>query len=183
MRDKISIRRVALLHPKVRDEVARLIGVAETLFPTTIAIRVVQGMRTIAEQDALYAQGRSRPGKIVTNARGGKSYHNYGLAWDMALLYDKDGNGVYEELSWDMAKDFDLDGMPDWLEVVQVFTAAGWTWGADWDRDGKTKAQGDKDEHLVDGPHLQKTFGYTVSQLFTKYKAKFFIPGTQYAQL
>jgi hypothetical protein len=46
----------------------------------------VQGVRTFAEQDALYAQGRTRKGLRVTNAKGGQSYHNYGLAADCALL-------------------------------------------------------------------------------------------------
>jgi peptidoglycan LD-endopeptidase CwlK len=43
---------------------------------------VISGLRTHAEQDALYAQGRSTPGKIVTKARGGESFHNFGLALD-----------------------------------------------------------------------------------------------------
>src|SRR5215471_18388685 len=47
-----------------------------------IEILVVQGLRTWAEQDALYAQGRTASGQIVTNARGGQSYHNFGLAVD-----------------------------------------------------------------------------------------------------
>jgi hypothetical protein len=41
---------------------------------------VVSGLRTAAEQDALYAQGRIAPGHIVTNSKGGLSMHNYGLA-------------------------------------------------------------------------------------------------------
>ncbi|SVE43245.1 uncharacterized protein METZ01_LOCUS496099, partial [marine metagenome] len=43
---------------------------------------VVHTLRTYAEQDDLYEQGRTEPGKIVTNARGGKSWHNFGLAID-----------------------------------------------------------------------------------------------------
>lgn len=38
--------------------------------------------RDNAEQDELYAQGRTKPGKIVTNARGGESFHNYRCAFD-----------------------------------------------------------------------------------------------------
>ncbi len=41
------------------------------------------GFRTFAEQDALFAQGRTAHGKIVTNAPGGMSFHNYGLAVDV----------------------------------------------------------------------------------------------------
>ena len=158
MRDKVSIPRVALLHPKVRAEVAQLIDKAEALFPTTIAIRIVQGLRTIDEQNALYAQGRTKPGKKVTNAKGGSSYHNYGLAIDFAILRDKDGNGTYEELSWDIAADLDHDGMPEWTEIVNVFESAGWEWGGRW-------------SSLKDYPHVQKTFGLTWRQLLAKYNA------------
>ena len=49
---------------------------------------VVQGRRTIAEQNSLYAQGRTAPGNIVTNAQGGSSAHNFGLAVDMVPIKD-----------------------------------------------------------------------------------------------
>lgn len=39
--------------------------------------------RTVEEQENLWRQGRTRPGKIVTDARGGQSFHNYGLAFDV----------------------------------------------------------------------------------------------------
>lgn len=48
--------------------------------------RVVQGRRTIAEQNGLYAKGRTVPGNIVTNAPGGSSAHNFGLAADIAPM-------------------------------------------------------------------------------------------------
>lgn len=155
MKDTISISRVQLLHPAIRAEVQQLIERAETFVPA--AIRIVQGLRTIAEQNIIYAQGRTKPGKIVTNAKGGSSFHNYGLAIDFALLYDRDGSGNYEAISWDTTKDIDKDGQADWMEVVRVFRNAGYEWGGDW----KT---------LKDLPHLQKTFGYTWQHLFTKYK-------------
>ncbi|MED0738884.1 M15 family metallopeptidase, partial [Aneurinibacillus thermoaerophilus] len=62
-----------------------------------IYVLITQGYRSIAEQNELYAQGRTKPGKIVTNAKGGTSYHNYGLALDFAL-YTPDGKQVV----WDM---------------------------------------------------------------------------------
>jgi len=46
------------------------------------------GLRSVEDQDKLYAQGRTTPGDIVTNARGGQSYHNFGIAIDFCL--DKD---------------------------------------------------------------------------------------------
>lgn len=183
MRDNISIPRVAELHPAICLEVEHLIDDAEKLLPDNVAIRVVEWLRTIARQDEIYAQGRTKPGPIVTKAKGGSSYHNYGLAFDFAFAIDKDGNGSYESLSWDTRSDFNKNGISDWREVVNVFREAGYIWGADWDNDGVTKAEGDKDEHLVDAPHLQKTFGYTVHELFQMYKEGKFLPGGKYLQL
>jgi len=48
-----------------------------------IYIRVSQGLRSWEQQDLLYAQGRTEPGKIITHARGGYSLHNLGLAVDI----------------------------------------------------------------------------------------------------
>ena len=87
---------------------------------------ITQGLRTFAEQDALYAQGRTKPGKKVTNAKGGQSVHNYGFAVDIALII-KD-----KEVSWDTKKDWDKDNQSDWMEVVSVFKKYGWSWGGDW---------------------------------------------------
>ena len=170
MRDRASIDRVNLLHPKVRDEVRNLIEQAELGLPPNIAIRVVQGLRTIEEQNDLYAQGRTKPGNIVTKAKGGSSYHNYGLALDFAILVDKDNSGTFDELSWDIRKDNDKDGIADWLEVVKVFEAAGWEWGGRW-------------HSIVDYPHLQKTFGHNWRELFYRYSNKIFITGTRYVNL
>jgi len=57
-----------------------------------------QGLRTYEEQNALYEKGRSAPGKIVTNARGGQSYHNFGMACDFVRDM-KAAKGV--QPSWD----------------------------------------------------------------------------------
>ncbi|CAJ0596443.1 unnamed protein product [Cylicocyclus nassatus] len=51
-----------------------------------VEVKVICGTRTIAEQDALYAQGRTKPGAKVTNARGGSSMHNYAIAIDLESL-------------------------------------------------------------------------------------------------
>lgn len=54
-----------------------------------INVQVAQALRTNAEQQALYDIGRTKPGKIVTNAKPGTSYHNYGFAVDLFFLNDK----------------------------------------------------------------------------------------------
>lgn len=170
MRHKKSEARVKLLHPKVRDEVKTLIEKAELDLPKNVAIAVPQGLRTIDEQNALYAQGRTKPGSIVTNARGGSSYHNYGLAFDFCLVYDVNNDGVYDDTSWDIKKDNDRDGVADWLEVVKVFETAGWEWGGKW-------------SSIKDYPHLQKTFGNTWQTLFDKYNRRDFVPETKYVNI
>ena len=158
MRDKISIDRVNKLHPKIRKDVFDAIEAAENGFPANIRIRVVQGLRTIKEQDELYAKGRTTPGPVVTNARGGSSMHNYGLAVDFALLYDKNSDGIFEELSWDIVRDFDKDGLIDWQEVVTQFDEIGFSWGGKW-------------RTFKDYPHVEKNFGKKPSDLLAMVKA------------
>jgi site-specific DNA-methyltransferase (adenine-specific) len=69
MRDAISVGRIKQLHPSVKDEVARLIDVVESGLPLTAKIRIVQGLRTISDQNALFALGRTKPGQIVTSRK------------------------------------------------------------------------------------------------------------------
>ena len=132
------------LNPALTACVKELI---EQSFSKGVPIIITQGMRTIAQQNALYAQGRSKPGPIVTNAPGGTSYHNYGLAVDFALLMP-DGNSV----SWNMTHDLDRDKKADWQEVVTVAKHIGFEWGGDW-------------TSFIDNSHLQITFGLTIDQL------------------
>jgi peptidoglycan LD-endopeptidase CwlK len=67
------------VHPRLAAMVRAMAG---SLIEQGIEIRVVQGLRTVADQNGLYAQGRTAPGKVVTNAEGGQSWHNFGLAVD-----------------------------------------------------------------------------------------------------
>lgn len=181
MRDKVSVSRVALLHPAIRDEVTLLIEKVECGLPEGTAIRVVQGFRTFAEQTALYALGRTKVnpdgkstknplGNIVTNAKAGTSYHNYGLAIDFSIVIDRDKNGTWDELSWDVKADRDKDKIPEWSEMSNVFEAYGYEWGGRW-------------RTFLDLPHLQKTFGLSWKTLLDRHNKKDFIPGTQYVRL
>lgn len=140
--DQISQNKIAKLHPKIRFKVTQALL---NLEKRNVTARIVQGLRTWAEQDALYAQGRTAPGKIVTNAKAGQSYHNYGLAVDFALLH-KDGS-----ISWNMLEDLDKDKKADWLEVVEEFEKLGFSWGGHW-------------KH-PDNPHFEMTFGYNFRAL------------------
>jgi peptidoglycan L-alanyl-D-glutamate endopeptidase CwlK len=62
--------------------------VIQGLSVQSIPLAVYEAYRTPARQDHLFAQGRTRPGKIVTYARGWESFHQYGLAVDMAFKID-----------------------------------------------------------------------------------------------
>ena len=151
MKDEKTLERIQLLHPKLRDEAILLYDEIIKELTGKAACRFSYTLRTFAEQDALYAQGRTKPGVIVTKAKGGQSYHNYGLAIDIVLLVDKDGNGTFETASWDTKSDFDGDKKSDWQEVVAIFKRYGWEWGGDW--------------RFVDAPHFQKTFGKSIMEL------------------
>lgn len=180
MRDPVSIPRVLGLHPKICEEVKVRIEYVENRLGPYVAVRVTQGGRSFAESNAMYAVGRSvrganvRPGHpmgdIITNAKAGQSYHNYWLAFDFCLLYDKDRNGTFESISWDLLKDLNRDGESDWKEVVDAFEGVGYEWGGDW-------------HSLKDNPHLQKTFGYTWENLLQKNNNGDFIPGTIFVLL
>ena len=77
--DAISEARLQLVWPTLSDKIHTMY---DMLIQEGIDIRVVQGLRTWSEQDALFAQGRTTPGRIVTNCKGGQSFHNFGLAVD-----------------------------------------------------------------------------------------------------
>ncbi|MCM3446215.1 M15 family metallopeptidase [Bacillus velezensis] len=121
------------LHPLVKQN-AELLQTAALKKGITVVI--TEGFRSIEEQNELYRQGRSKKGNIVTYAKGGESYHNYGLAIDFALQ-KKDGS-----LIWDMTYDGNRNGTPDWLEVVSIAKTLGFDWGGDW-------------RGFKDYPHLQ----------------------------
>jgi peptidoglycan LD-endopeptidase CwlK len=176
--DKITLQRIQTLHPIIRDEVHDIYvhQIVPALTGDAIC-RFAYTTRTFQEQADLYAQGRTRlfdnKGRrlgIVTNAKAGMSWHNYGLALDIVLLVDRDGNGSFESASWDTRTDFDKDGVADWEEVVRILKGAGYVWGGDWTR-------------FPDRPHFEKTFGMTTKQAMAKWISKDFIPGTNYIKI
>lgn len=119
--DKATKDRISKLHPSVRIEVTKIIEECDLVLTGRAKVRIAQGLRTFAEQDALY---KKRP--KVTNAKGGQSIHNYGFAVDIVLIIDG------KEASWDTVKDWDGDRKSDWMECVEVFKKHGWNWGGDW---------------------------------------------------
>jgi len=156
MKDQITLDRIQLLHPKLREDALDIYNEIIAALNGSAICRFAYTLRIFAEQDALYAQGRTKAGAKVTNAKGGQSYHNYGLAIDIVLLVDKDKNGSFESASWDIKTDFDGDGKADWMEIVAIFKRYGFEWGGDW--------------KFNDAPHFQKTFGKSIAELQTLHK-------------
>jgi peptidoglycan L-alanyl-D-glutamate endopeptidase CwlK len=112
-----------------------------------INIVITDDFRSAAEQDKLYARGRSTEGTIVTYVEGGESYHNYGLAIDFALLL-KDGTVV-----WDIKRDDNKNGKSDWMEVIAIGKQLGFKSGADFLGSFK------------DYPHFEMDFGLSIREL------------------
>jgi peptidoglycan L-alanyl-D-glutamate endopeptidase CwlK len=103
-----------------------------------IDLLVTSTYRDIESQNALYAQGRTTPGNIVTNAKGGQSFHNFRCAVDVVPLVN--GKAV-----WD-GKD------PIWAKVGELGKAAGLEWAGEW----KT---------FKELAHFQYTGGLTLADL------------------
>ena len=114
------------------------------------------GLRTFEDQDELYAQGRTKTGKIVTNARGGDSFHNYGLAADYVLDGQLDKPGT--QWSWDIRADLDENGTNDWLQMANIAQACGLEAGYFWKR-------------FPDAPHVQMSFGFTLQEIKEIYRS------------
>jgi peptidoglycan L-alanyl-D-glutamate endopeptidase CwlK len=128
-------RRIALLHASIQPASRALLKASAA---RGISLLVVQGYRSIAEQDRLYAQGRTLPGPVVTKVPGGRSWHNYGLAFDVVPVSDI-GNP-----NWNAAP-------ATWLLLGTLGEAEGLTWGGRW-------------TGFPDRPHFQRTGGLTIDQ-------------------
>ena len=119
-------RDINLLHPRLRRIIPQIIAECKA---QGLPVLVTQTLRTKAEQDALYAQGRTKPGKIVTNAWYPNSAHCWGVAFDFCR------NVKGREYD-------DSDGF--FARVAAIAKPYGLTWGGDW-------------KNFVDKPHLELT--------------------------
>ncbi len=131
--NQISETRLGEVHPQLA---ARVRTMAHMLEEEGIIIQVVQSLRSWTEQAALYAQGRDGNGnivdrsKVVTNAKAGSSWHNYGLAVDVAP-FDA------ERPDWNA-------NHPAWKRIVAVGESCGLLSGSTW-------------RTFPDWPHFQMT--------------------------
>src|SRR5208337_72827 len=132
--DSTSETRLSAVNPQLA---AKIHNLAALLADEGIVIRVTQGLRSWNDQQKLYAQGRTTPGKIVTNAPPGYSWHNYSLACDVAP-FDSDG-----QPDWNASH-------PAWQRIIGLGESLGMVSGSTF-------------VHCPDNPHLQLTGVFGVS--------------------
>ncbi len=136
MRDKTQ------LHPLLQHKLKVFLKRAED---KGYKVGIGECFRTVKEQNALYAKGRTTGGSIVTNAKGStySSQHQWGIAFD---IYRNDGKGAYNESG-------------DWFrKVAKIAKGCGLGWGGDW-------------KSIVDKPHYYlKKWGSTTTELKRQYK-------------
>jgi peptidoglycan L-alanyl-D-glutamate endopeptidase CwlK len=120
-----SEKRLQQLHPALASAVRTVVA---DLAARGIVVEVVQGLRTYKEQDELYAKGRTKPGPIVTQARGGQSNHNFGLAVDLCPF-------TGDKPDWNAP-------MAVWAAIGAAAEARGLEWGGQWKK-------------FLDKPHVQ----------------------------
>lgn len=161
-----SIDRLKLLHPTLKNDALDAYADAIQKTPVGIHPYVVQTLRTFDESNYLYSLGRTKVnpdgksssnpmGNIVTNARAGQSYHNYGLALDFCIFDDGKQKWVVDN---------------NWMIVVECFKRKGFAWGGDF-------------SSFKDNPHLEKRFNYNWRSLLQMYNNKDFILGTTYLNI
>lgn len=126
------------LDPKFRKKIKQLLSKARD---AGMELRVISAYRDCTEQNKLYAQGRTAPGKIVTNAKCGKSSHNYKKAVDIVEF--KNGKPLWSN--------------PNWEKIGQMGEALGLEWGGRW-------------TSIKDKPHFQDLGGKTVASLYREYQ-------------
>ena len=131
--DPRSERNIRTLHPEAQKAARQFLT---ALKAAGIDARIISGTRTYAEQDGLFAMGRNGDGRqIVTNARGGHSNHNFGIAWDIGIFQ----GGTYITKDEPYAK-------------AAKLCPAGVEWGGAW-------------KSFPDAPHYQLAVNKTLAEV------------------
>lgn len=115
--DPRSEKNIATLLEQVQPIARKFLVEVNAQFDGKVA-KIISGTRTYEEQNDLYEQGRSLPGKRVTKARGGYSNHNFGIAFDIGF-FGPTGLYIDEGLEYDVAG--------------KIGKSLGLTWGGDWE--------------------------------------------------
>ncbi len=130
----VDSRKIEDLHPMVQDLCNKFIAKCKD---SGITITITSTYRDNEAQAKLYGQGRTVPGKKVTDAKSGQSIHNYRLAFDFAPVYDNKAQ-YNDDLLFLLCGKFGV--------------SCGLEWGGDW-------------KSFKDRPHLQYTNGLTWQEL------------------
>ncbi len=150
MRTKRTIENLGSLNKKALAKLEPFIVQVELMLaPKGVTVEVISGLRSWSAQAALYAQGRTKPGKIVTKARPGSSWHNYGLAIDLGLFK----NGIY----LDERKPAEADKL--YAEIGRIAEVNGIEWAGTW-------------KSFQETPHFQITFSLTLAEARARMEAK-----------
>lgn len=129
----VNSRAISDLHPCLQRGCNELI---KRLKSSGYQVLVTQTLRDSEYQNYLYAQGRTRPGSVVTNAKGGSSMHNYGLAFDICQNIK--------------GKEYANDKL--FADSGQIWTEMGGVWGGNF-------------KSIKDTPHFEFTGGLTLKEL------------------
>lgn len=143
------MRDTKALHPELQIKIALLQSECKK---HGIIIGIGECLRTKAEQDDLYAKGRTKPGKIVTNAKGNtySSMHQWGVAADIYLKMDVDGDGSTADDAFNNSTGL-------FNKVGQIGQGIGLEWGGAW-------------KSIKDLPHFQlPNWGSTPAKLKATY--------------
>lgn len=114
------MRDVTQLHPRLQEIIAKLKKQCEA---EGYKLGISECLRTVAEQDALYAQGRTKPGNKVTNAKGStySSQHQWGIAFDIFQnIKGKEYETTFFKRVATYAKAFGLAWGGDWKSPVDM---------------------------------------------------------------
>ena len=128
----INSRDINDLLPRVADKAREFVAAC---LDEGIHVTITSTYRDNESQDAIYAEGRTKPGTIKTKAKGGDSFHNYRVAFDFVPVMD--GKAVWGDRSL-------------WERCGAIAVRCGLEWGGSW-------------EHFKDMPHCQDTAGYTLA--------------------
>lgn len=146
----INSRRIEDLHPTVAAMAFNLLSKCKQ---AGIDIIITSTYRDHESQAALYAQGRTAPGRKVTNARPGQSWHNWRLAFDVVPLrngkpvWGTAGNGIDNDPT-----DDDRDDLELWQRVGAIGESVGLEWAGRW-------------TSFREFPHFQYTGGLTLADM------------------
>lgn len=135
-RDERTERNLATLIPRAQAAARAFLAELDVALPPDVRAVVISGTRTYEEQDALYAKGRTTPGPKVTNARGGYSNHNFGIAFDIGLFRGREY----------------LTASPLYDQCGPIGEKHGLEWGGRW-------------KSFPDTPHYQLALGLSVAEM------------------